>query len=224
MGLGDQLLVPYVIDFGVSKQIDHSETCVHAPLRQVPGLVGTPAFASINNHLGSELSRRDDLESLVYVLIYLAHGSLPWLQQAQLRKRTSRDSTRQTKASMILANKQATPIEQLCGNTRELSTLSTMLIYARMLSYSEAPDYDYLRSLLCGVAIGQLSSDEVQIIKHDLSLSDQNGSSSCSPSVSKRIPLSPTQYLSPVPRRPRQVRMTINYGSDTSPAKSFVVA
>lgn len=222
MGLGAHSLVPHLIDFGISKQLDHSETRVHAPIRRVHGLVGTPAFASINNHLGSELSRRDDLESLVYVLIYLSRGSLPWLQRARPNKRRSRDS-RQAKALTILTSKQVTPVEQLCGNTRELSTLSTMLIYTRMLSYSEAPDYDYLRSLLSAVLVEQLSADGLQIIKNDLSSSISNGSHS--PSVSVRAPPSPAQaaqYFSPVPRRPRQVPMSINYGSDTSLAQSLI--
>jgi casein kinase I family protein HRR25 len=41
-------------------------------------LVGTAAFASINNHHGLEQSRHNDLKSLAYLLIYFLHRSLPW--------------------------------------------------------------------------------------------------------------------------------------------------
>lgn len=41
-------------------------------------MTGTIRYSSINSHLGIELSMRDDMESLGYVLIYLATGELPW--------------------------------------------------------------------------------------------------------------------------------------------------
>ena len=76
-----------------------------------------------------------------------------------------------------------------------------MLLYAHMLSFLETPDYDYLHSLLCGVGdLRQLSADEVQIIKHDLSglsLADCNSPPPC---VLKCVPPGHAQYVSPVPR------------------------
>lgn len=46
---------------------------------QKEGLVGTPRFASVNAHEEKEQSRKDDLLSLGYTLIYLYQGILPWI-------------------------------------------------------------------------------------------------------------------------------------------------
>lgn len=223
MGLHDKSLIPFVIDFGIAKQLRHSETHIHAPIRRGRGsVVGTPAFASINNHLGVELSQRDDLESLVYILMYLSCGSLPWLQRTQPGKH--KRPLKRPNTSAILASKQR-QLEHSCG----IPELSTILLYVRTLSFSETPDYDYIRSLLRVGDIGQLSADEAQLIKYDLSwpsdpsLSDFNDSL---PSASKHAPSDHAQYMSPAPRRlgPRRVLhssgRTINCNeSDPSPIK-----
>lgn len=67
----------YVIDFGLCKRVLHADGS-HIPERTDKPLIGTPQYAAIRAHFGGELSRRDDVESLAYVLAYLAKGSLPW--------------------------------------------------------------------------------------------------------------------------------------------------
>jgi serine/threonine protein kinase len=78
MGLGKNSNVLYFIDFGLSKRYRNPKTEKHIPYGENKEMIGTPRFASINNHLGRELSRRDDLESIGYVIVFLLRGFLPW--------------------------------------------------------------------------------------------------------------------------------------------------
>ncbi|KAG2045863.1 kinase-like protein, partial [Suillus hirtellus] len=126
----------YIINFSITKRYQNTATKSHIPFCQGRHLTGTPAFASINNHLGLEPGHHDDLESLAYMLIYFLHGSLPWLHVDH--KRLS--------SSWILECKVDTTITDLCDGIPTVFT--NMLLYSCSLSFSEDPDYDHLHSLL----------------------------------------------------------------------------
>jgi serine/threonine protein kinase len=75
LGLNDNNI--NIIDFGFCKTyIDNNNQ--HMRMYKTTNLIGSLTYASINAHNFNHLSRRDDLESLGYMLIYLYLGSLDW--------------------------------------------------------------------------------------------------------------------------------------------------
>ncbi|KAG8507559.1 Casein kinase I isoform delta [Galemys pyrenaicus] len=176
MGLGKKGNLVYIIDFGLAKKYRDARTHQHIPYRENKNLTGTARYASINTHLGIEQSRRDDLESLGYVLMYFNLGSLPW--------QGLKAATKRQKYERISEKKMSTPIEVLCkgypcacpggggrgprrGGVRSATQkgggrpaggllvsaacstaeFATYLNFCRSLRFDDKPDYSYLRQL-----------------------------------------------------------------------------
>ncbi|KAI5415210.1 Casein kinase 1-like protein 1, variant 2 [Lathyrus oleraceus] len=120
MGLGRRANQVYAIDFGLAKKYRDSSTHQHIPYRENKNLTGTARYASTNTHLGIEQSRRDDLESLGYVLMYFLRGR-------------------------ISEKKVSTSIEALCrGYPTEFASY---FHYCRSLRFDDKPDYAYLKRI-----------------------------------------------------------------------------
>lgn len=104
MGLGEKGSQVHLVSFGLSQwYARHGE---HISYREGKPLLCSPLFASLNAHLGVEQGRRDDLESLAYVLIYLLRGKLPW-------QKSWRISTSELCHEVVRERKMAVAVEDL---------------------------------------------------------------------------------------------------------------
>ncbi|KAF8407082.1 hypothetical protein HHK36_006207 [Tetracentron sinense] len=137
MGLGRKANQVYVIDFGLAKRYRDSTTNRHIPYRENKNLTGTARYASCNTHLGIEQSRRDDLESLGYVLLYFLRGSLPW--------QGLKAATKKQKYDKICEKKLSTPIEILCKS--HPVEFASYFHYCHSLTFDQRPDYGFLKRL-----------------------------------------------------------------------------
>lgn len=136
MGAHDTSTV-YLVDFGLAKRFRDHVTKQHLPYREGKQLTGTARYASVRTHLGVEQSRRDDLESLGYVLVYLFKGSLPW--------QGIRVANKKQKYAKIRDRKQNISLRELCHGMP--SQMIDYFRYVRRLEFEDRPDYTYLRSL-----------------------------------------------------------------------------
>lgn len=137
VGLNECSNMIYIMDFGLSKQYINKNR--HIKLKSERSLVGTARYASINVHMGIEPSRRDDLESIGYMLVYFLKGSLPW---QGLKKHKNSDSIQ-----LIGDKKMCTSVDKLCSDIPNNSCLIAYINYCKNLKYDETPDYSYIKSL-----------------------------------------------------------------------------
>jgi serine/threonine protein kinase len=115
----------YLIDFGLCKS--YIQDGNHIVMKKNNCLIGSMTYASLNAHEFIEISRRDDLESLGYMLVYLNNGNLPW------RDLNNTDLIKREKKEII--------------NSKSLSEIFKIYLnYVRSLNFDEIPNYELLIS------------------------------------------------------------------------------
>ena len=128
----------YLTGFGLCTKYCSSKSGKHI----MPGFRGTFSgtikYSSANAQRGNQLSRRDDLESLGYTILYFMKGGLPWMNLNQnINEKEAYIKTYSMKKFM--------PVERLCKGAP--SEMQDYFRYIRQLKFKEEPNYDYLRNL-----------------------------------------------------------------------------
>ena len=126
----------YLIDFGISYcYLSNKDKKMHKSIERVKNIIGNINFASINSHYGFQLTRRDDLISLGYILIYFFTGELPWIDP-YIKKKSMKQ-----RIPYIFELKRKNSI------TFNLPKIfETYMNYCYKLEYHEKPDYSFLKN------------------------------------------------------------------------------
>ena len=135
-GMGDNSKKMYAIDFGLSKRF-LDDTNTHIPMKQHKKFTGTIRYLSTNVHAGCEPSRRDDLVSVGYMLMFLLKGSLPWQKINNISK--------EDKIKQIYKIKNYYKQNNLCNEYPIF--LINYMNYVYNLKYDDVPNYNYIIDL-----------------------------------------------------------------------------
>ncbi|CAA6658571.1 unnamed protein product [Spirodela intermedia] len=125
----------FLIDLGLASKWRDSSSGQHVDYDQRPDIFrGTIRYASVHAHLGRTGSRRDDLESLAYTLIFLIKGRLPW-----------QGYQGDNKSFLVCKKKMATSPEMLCCFCPP--PFKNFLEAVTNMKFDEEPNYSKLISL-----------------------------------------------------------------------------
>ena len=162
----------YLIDFGLAKKFRSSRTLKQFPLTKRKSLTGTARYASINALQGYEQSRRDDLESAGYVLMFLLRGNLPW-QNIKIKGKKD-------KYAKICNKKKEVSSKELGMNFP--SEFAEILDYFKILGYTETPDYEMcMKKMLNVIAKANETFDYIYDWTTNVNLKKRRSSKSFDP-------------------------------------------
>ena len=126
-GLEKDINKLYLVDFGFSKRYIYNGN--HIQERELTKIVGSPNFVSLNIHNHIEPSRRDDLESCIYIMLTMLFGKLVWFDKSNL------NDIYKLKEQIILSEEVPHYIK-------------IVLKYVRNLKFDETPDYNYIINVI----------------------------------------------------------------------------
>ena len=132
----------YLIDYGLAKGYIEPDKQTHAPFSQKRSLKGTVRYSSIGTHLGIDQSRRDDMQSLGYIFLYMLLGKLPW--QNLMKEREKKEGYHH-----IMLIKMMTSVETLVEDLPQpiQDAMIAYLFYVDSLMFHEEPNYEYCKEL-----------------------------------------------------------------------------
>ena len=128
----------YLVGFGLSSKYRSNRTGKHIKYKFINKVSGSIVFMSLNSNGEYQSSRRDDLESLGYTLIYLAKNYLPWGNTDSL------NSDGRTLTQAVYELKKMTTPEKLCEGLP--GEFIDYIKYVKKLLFEEDPDYLYMKS------------------------------------------------------------------------------
>jgi serine/threonine protein kinase len=134
-GQDEKTNVLYLIDFGFCKKYLLDDGITHIPLRENRNLVGTLNFVSVNIHDGCEPSRRDDLESVAYIFLYLTKENLDWSDYSIHTDYKNMNNKIRGEKMRVMMDDQTPKI------------IKKYFEYCRGLKFDETPDYNYIFDL-----------------------------------------------------------------------------
>jgi serine/threonine protein kinase len=140
IGSGKKKNQIYIIDLGLSKKIVDRDLN-HIEYSKNKSFTGSFRYSSIRNHKGIEQSRRDDLESIGYMLIFFLKGTLPW--------QGLKGSTKSKRSKNIFKEKRNTSLESLCTGIPRC--FFDYMKYVRLLRFPQKPNYKYLKDLFIDI-------------------------------------------------------------------------
>ncbi|XP_042498035.1 casein kinase 1-like protein HD16 isoform X2 [Macadamia integrifolia] len=164
---------------------------------------GTVRYASVHAHLGRTGSRRDDLESLAYTLVFLLRGRLPW--QGYLGE---------NKGFLVCKKKMATSPETLCCFCPQ--PFRQFVEYVVNLKFDEEPNYARYISLFDGIVgpnpdIRPINTDGAQKVGHKRGRLTMEEEEDEQPKKKVRMGMPATQWISVYnARRPMKQRYHYN--------------
>jgi len=137
INISDKTNKIFLIDFGFCKRYNYDGK--HIEFKRTTSLIGTPNYVSLNVHNGAEPSRRDDVESCLYVLIYMLFGKIF--------------------SSEPSGDPKLNPMKILALKKEQLTNVPRFLIiafnYVRTIKFEEEPDYQYIIRIFSDLLLEQ---------------------------------------------------------------------